>query len=162
MGSQSSKRDSLLRRSIQNSINSFNNENKYDHNDSDDNHSIFSIERKKFNRMSSNFSASTTSSNFSQTGSGGKVKLYLWKQTNYFFINSTNEYVSIGSGGGKFGLWFDQQMLHGRSQVCETFRNDVLSSTEDFQILDIELWSFTTQVEREVQRTRPSTFQTQR
>ncbi|OUM57283.1 hypothetical protein PIROE2DRAFT_29108, partial [Piromyces sp. E2] len=71
-----------------------------------------------------------------------RLKLYLWKQTNYFFINSTNDYVSVGSGGGKFGLWFDQQMLHGRSQVCETFRNDVLSTSEEFQILDIELWAF--------------------
>ncbi|ORY22204.1 TLD-domain-containing protein, partial [Neocallimastix californiae] len=72
----------------------------------------------------------------------GHLKLYLWKQTNYFFINSTNEYVSVGSGGGTYGLWFDQQMLHGRSQVCETFKNDILSTQENFEIVDMELWSF--------------------
>jgi len=182
----SKKKNSLLRLSIQNNYNNkdksnsnnhitFNKENNNDdENDGNDDDNgenggeNESSDRKKMRRSSSGFSTATTSSNFSNfstlsgNGSGSKVKLYLWKQTNYFFINSTNEYVSVGSGGGTYGLWFDQQMLHGRSQVCETFRNDVLSSTEDFQILDIELWSFTTQVEREVQRTRPSTFQTQR
>jgi len=49
-------------------------------------------------------------------------------------------------------------MLHGRSQVCETFKNDILSSQENFDIVDMELWSFTTQVERDITRTRPSAF----
>jgi len=112
--------------------------------------------------MSSTFSTSTTSSNFSTMSSNGRIKvnLYPWKQTNYFFVNSTNDYVSLGSGNGKVGLWFDQQMLHGRSQMCETFRNDILSNEEEFEIVDMELWAFTTQVEREVQRTRPSKFST--
>ncbi|ORX48116.1 hypothetical protein BCR36DRAFT_413266 [Piromyces finnis] len=158
INSSSNKRESLLRRSFQNNINNIT-ENKNDSGmDNEDTQSIFSIERKRFSRMKSNFSASTNSSTLSLSGNGGKVKLFLWKQTNYFFINSTNEYVSVGSGGGKYGLWFDQQMLNGRSQVCETFRNEVLSTSEDFQIVDIELWAFTTQVEREVLRTRPSTF----
>ena len=169
----SSKGNNLLKLSIQNNINKL-----PDADDSDNNESLSptspgspkspvspkspTMERRTIPRMASNFSASTTSSNFSTMSdtSKSKVRLYLWKQTNYFFINSTNEYVSLGSGNGKVGLWFDQQMLHGRSQVCETFRNDVLSSNEEFEIVDIELWAFTTQVEKEVQRTRPSKFST--
>ncbi|ORX72554.1 hypothetical protein BCR32DRAFT_272259 [Anaeromyces robustus] len=189
------KNNSLLRLSIQNSVNNStedlqnnnglennnnnnnsnnnnnnNNDNNNNDNDNGDSKAVFD-RYKKVSRTSSGYSVATTatttttSSNFStlsRSGRGGKVKLYLWKQTNYFFINSTSEYVSIGSGGGTNGLWFEQQMLHGRSQVCETFKNDILSSQENFEILDMELWSFTTQVEREVQRTRPSTFSTQK
>jgi len=182
----SKKKNSLLRLSIQNNYNNkdknnsnnhitFNKENNNDdENDGNDDDNgenggeNESSDRKKMRRSSSGFSTATTSSNFSNfstlsgNGSGSKVKLYLWKQTNYFFINSTNEYVSVGSGGGTYGLWFDQQMLHGRSQVCETFKNDILSTQENFEIVDMELWSFTTQVEREVARTRPSAFSVQK
>lgn len=42
---------------------------------------------------------------------------------------------------GRFGLWLHSDLLRGRSQRCETFDNDVLSSEEDFIISELEVWA---------------------
>lgn len=47
----------------------------------------------------------------------------------------------VFSPRGRFGLWLHSDLLRGRSQRCETFDNDVLSSEEDFMISDLEVWA---------------------
>lgn len=42
---------------------------------------------------------------------------------------------------GRFGLWLHGDLIRGRSQRCETFENDVLSSEEDFVISELEVWA---------------------
>lgn len=42
---------------------------------------------------------------------------------------------------GRFGLWLHSDLIRGRSQRCETFDNDVLSSEEDFIISELEVWA---------------------
>jgi len=90
----------------------------------------------------------------------GEVKVYPWAKTNYLFINSTHEYVAIGSGKGKFGIWCDNQFQRGQSYPTDTYHNECLSGTEHFNIVDVELWTFTSQIEREFQKKRPSKFPT--
>ena len=43
---------------------------------------------------------------------------------------------------GTAGLWLDGDLRHGRSKPCLTFNNSLLSSTEDFFIQGLEVWSF--------------------
>ena len=43
---------------------------------------------------------------------------------------------------GSHGLWFDGDFLNGHSQFCETYENEMLSSTEYFTITAMEVWLF--------------------
>jgi len=90
----------------------------------------------------------------------GEVKVFPWAKTNYLFINSTHEYVAVGSGSGKYGIWCDNQFQRGQSYPTDTFHNETLSGTEHFNIVNVELWTFTSQIEREFQKKRPSRFPT--
>ena len=38
-----------------------------------------------------------------------------------------------GAGDGQFGIWFDQDLNHGRTQACQTFDNPPLAASEDFR-----------------------------
>ena len=73
-----------------------------------------------------------------------QVKAFPWTGFNNFFATFNRSFVSVGGSkeGGKSGLWFDSDLLRGRSGICETYNNDVLSSGEDFEIYGIEVWSF--------------------
>ncbi|CAI5450335.1 unnamed protein product [Caenorhabditis angaria] len=51
--------------------------------------------------------------------------------------------LSIGAGAGRYGLWLDADLNHGRSQKCETFDNEPLcGENEDFIIQFIEAYGF--------------------
>jgi hypothetical protein len=64
-------------------------------------------------------------------------------RTHAVFTNQGDEgSFHMGSGEGRFGLWFEQTLTHGHSAPCETYDNEVISSTPDFKILGIEVWSF--------------------
>ena len=43
---------------------------------------------------------------------------------------------------GKFGLWLDNDLFHGRSTACETYDSNMLSASEDFICLGVEVWTF--------------------
>lgn len=59
------------------------------------------------------------------------MKSYTWTGNNQFFINATREFLSMGGGGGNFGLWLDADLNHGRSQKCATFDNEPLAGGSD-------------------------------
>jgi len=102
----------------------------------------------------------STTTNDNYEPKHGDVKIFPWVKTNYLFINSTNEYVAVGSGQGKYGIWCDNQFHHGQSFPTETYHNECLSGSESFNIVNVELWTFTSQIEREFRKKRQSRFPT--
>lgn len=48
----------------------------------------------------------------------------------------------IAVGGGKdFGLLIDSDLVHGRSNTCNTFGNDSLGAEKDFEIAILEMFT---------------------
>ncbi|XP_013372098.1 PREDICTED: nuclear receptor coactivator 7 isoform X2 [Chinchilla lanigera] len=66
-------------------------------------------------------------------------KVFKWSGENSYFINGDISSLELGGGGGRFGLWLDADLYHGRSNSCSTFNNDILSKKEDFIVQDLEL-----------------------
>ncbi|XP_075453366.1 nuclear receptor coactivator 7 isoform X3 [Ascaphus truei] len=69
-------------------------------------------------------------------------KVFKWSGENSYFINGDISFLELGGGGGRFGLWLDSDLYHGRSNSCRTFNNDSLSKKEDFIVQDVEVWAF--------------------
>ncbi|VDI82281.1 Hypothetical predicted protein [Mytilus galloprovincialis] len=72
-----------------------------------------------------------------------EFKVFRWTGENNFFMKGNQESLSIGAGQGQFGLWFDGDIYHGRTNRCETYDNDILTISEDFVVSCFEAWGFT-------------------
>jgi len=68
-------------------------------------------------------------------------KIFKWSKLNDYFMYSKPDFISLGSGGGGYGLWLDSDFERGSSATCDTFQNEPLSLTEQFEILKIEVWA---------------------
>uniref|UniRef100_A0A8C2Z0D1 Nuclear receptor coactivator 7a n=2 Tax=Cyclopterus lumpus TaxID=8103 RepID=A0A8C2Z0D1_CYCLU len=66
---------------------------------------------------------------------------YRWSGENSYFVSGHPESLQIGGGGGGFGLWLNADLYHGSSFSCPTFHNKSLSTQEDFNVLDLEVWT---------------------
>ena len=64
---------------------------------------------------------------------------FTWSQNNKYFIACTNDSISVG-GGGASAIWIDENFLNAYSESCPTFNSPCLTSTNKFQIQDIEAW----------------------
>ncbi|ULT86165.1 hypothetical protein L3Y34_006093 [Caenorhabditis briggsae] len=72
-----------------------------------------------------------------------ELRQFNWTGDNQYFVNAAKDSLSIGAGSGRYGLWFDADLNHGRSQKCETFDNEPLcGDNEDFVIQFIEAYGF--------------------
>ncbi|CAG8572486.1 9306_t:CDS:2 [Rhizophagus irregularis] len=71
-----------------------------------------------------------------------KVKFYMWTGRNEYMILSEHDYLAIGGGDGRVGLWMDSDLERGSSARCDTFDNEVLSSTPEFICMGFEVWGF--------------------
>ena len=73
-----------------------------------------------------------------------ELHIYHWNQRsqssrrNDYFMFSTKDCLAVG-GGGHFALWLDEDLIHGNSTCCETFENDTLSGSENFQVMSLEV-----------------------
>ncbi|XP_026195590.1 nuclear receptor coactivator 7 isoform X2 [Anabas testudineus] len=71
-----------------------------------------------------------------------RFKCFRWTGENSFFIKGDLDSFAIGGGSGHFGLWLDENLYLGRSSPCLTFNNCCLSETDDFRVMELEVWSF--------------------
>ncbi|RVE57296.1 hypothetical protein OJAV_G00214950 [Oryzias javanicus] len=71
-----------------------------------------------------------------------RFKCFKWTGENSFFIKGDLDCFAIGGGSGHFGLWVDESLYVGRSSPCYTFNNCCLSETDDFHIMELEVWTF--------------------
>jgi len=62
-----------------------------------------------------------------------------------YYVRRTMAVVSVGvcCDRGVYGLWLDGDLYHGRTQWCMTYDNDLLTTSEDFMIKCLEVWTFT-------------------
>lgn len=67
---------------------------------------------------------------------------WTWTGENNYFVKGSQQSLSVGAGSGRFGLWLDGDLYHGRTQRCDTFFNEPLTNSEDFLIRHIEVWGF--------------------
>eukprot|EP01121_Diplochlamys_sp_Union-15-3_P000017 TRINITY_DN10011_c0_g1_i1.p1 TRINITY_DN10011_c0_g1~~TRINITY_DN10011_c0_g1_i1.p1 ORF type:complete len:228 (-),score=52.68 TRINITY_DN10011_c0_g1_i1:64-711(-) len=70
-------------------------------------------------------------------------KKFMWTGENNFFINSRSDCLAVGGGEGKFGLWINEDLTQGSSYPCQTFSNESLGSSEEFEVSFLEIWAFT-------------------
>ncbi|XP_036397379.1 oxidation resistance protein 1 isoform X2 [Megalops cyprinoides] len=71
-----------------------------------------------------------------------RFKCFRWTGENSFFIKGDLDSFAIGGGSGHFGLWLDEALYLGRSSPCHTFSNCCLSETDDFRVMEMEVWTF--------------------
>jgi len=79
-----------------------------------------------------------------------RFKAFPYTGDNDFFIYCTPEYLSIGGGNGKYGLWLDDSLAKGVSEECITFANEPLCGDSSlvkqgiggtrFDVLGLEVW----------------------
>ncbi|KAJ2158442.1 oxidation resistance protein 1 [Coemansia sp. RSA 552] len=82
------------------------------------------------------------------------VRCFKYSGENEYFILCDPDFVAIGGGRGKFGLWFKGDFLHGYSARCPTFNNEPLcldpahpknkepDAQQEFAVGHLELWAF--------------------
>lgn len=69
-----------------------------------------------------------------------ETKTYFWTEKNKDFVFCDETGLGIGCGD-KFGLFIDQSLTFGYSNVCETFDNVRFSNEEKFRIKHLEVWA---------------------
>ncbi|KAK7414137.1 oxidation resistance protein 1 [Neonectria punicea] len=70
-----------------------------------------------------------------------RFKAFPYSGLNDFCMNCETGFLSVGSGGGHYGLWLDDSLQVGHSSRCETFGNEPLSDEgTKFGIIGVELW----------------------
>ncbi|EMC99953.1 hypothetical protein BAUCODRAFT_49572, partial [Baudoinia panamericana UAMH 10762] len=70
-----------------------------------------------------------------------RFKAFPYTGENDFQILCQAEYLSLGGGDGKYGLWLDDSLNRGVSDTCLTFGNEALSEEGmKFDVLGVEVW----------------------
>ncbi|KAK4511811.1 uncharacterized protein ATC70_003810 [Mucor velutinosus] len=69
-----------------------------------------------------------------------KIKVFPWTGKNDYMMLSDSNFIAIGGGDGKFGLWLNSELEKGHSSTCPTFDNEVLALQPEFQCMEMEVW----------------------
>jgi hypothetical protein len=84
---------------------------------------------------------SNGTSNGAETPERIRFKAFPFTGENDFSIFCQPEYLSLGGGNGKYGLWLDSGLGKGVSDSCPTFGNEGLSDEgTKFDVLGVEVW----------------------
>ena len=76
-----------------------------------------------------------------QASSRIRFKAFPFSGENDYTILCSHDFLSVGGGNGKYGLWLDDRMAKGVSAGVPTFLNEPLSDEGDkFDVLGVELW----------------------
>ena len=70
-----------------------------------------------------------------------RFKAFPFSGENDYTILCSHDFLSVGGGNGKYGLWLDDRLAKGVSGGVPTFLNEPLSDEgEKFDVLGVELW----------------------
>ncbi|CEI86413.1 hypothetical protein RMCBS344292_00853 [Rhizopus microsporus] len=69
-----------------------------------------------------------------------KIKVFPWTGKNDYMILCNSDFIAIGGGEGRFGLWLNSDLEKGYSTTCPTFDNECLASKPQFQCMELEVW----------------------
>jgi hypothetical protein len=84
---------------------------------------------------------------------GSSIKAFKWTGRNDYIVLTEHNYLSVGGGDGKYGLWIDGVFEKGFTTACPCFDNEPLTSREDwekgaggldqskFEVMQFECWS---------------------
>jgi len=71
-----------------------------------------------------------------------EIAVYKWTGLNDNIQYSDESSIAMGGDKGKFALYLRKNFFYGTSRRWETFWNEVLSSSEDFEWAKFEVWGF--------------------
>ncbi|KAK9082892.1 hypothetical protein Scep_029363 [Stephania cephalantha] len=72
----------------------------------------------------------------------GQPRIFRPTGVNRYYYMCLNDLLAFG-GGGNFALRVDEDLLHGTSGPCDTFGNECLAHSPEFELKNVELWGFT-------------------
>ena len=90
---------------------------------------------------------------FTYKNSNEIILTYKWTGKNEYFMLSNSSLIAIGGGlnfftffltifSSRYGLQLEKNFTTGTSGTCETFDNDILSSTPEFTCKQLEVGIF--------------------
>ncbi|CAN8268489.1 unnamed protein product [Cochlearia groenlandica] len=82
-----------------------------------------------------------TSQTFLFTTIYGQPRIFRPTGANRYYMMCMNEFLAFG-GGGNFALCLDEDLLKATSGPSETFGNECLASSPEFELKNVELWGF--------------------
>ena len=106
-------------------------------------------------QSSSHLSPSSATNGVDRTSNGNRIasasgtttpdlirfKAFPYSGVNDYLIFCEQDYLSVGGGDGKYGLWLDGVLEKGISSHCMTFGNEPLSEEgEKFEVVGVEVW----------------------
>ncbi|MCJ1378064.1 oxidation resistance protein 1 [Xylographa soralifera] len=92
-------------------------------------------------RFKPHLAANGRSSSGTSTPERIRFKAFPYSGVNDYMIYCQPDYLSVGGGDGKYGLWLDSVLERGISSHCLTFGNEGLSEEGGkFEILGVEVW----------------------
>lgn len=72
-----------------------------------------------------------------------RLQTYPWTGENSYFMMCTDHSVAMG-GGGEWGLFLDDHFARGATGRSDTYGNKPLCQQTEFDIVNLEVWGFTT------------------
>lgn len=72
-------------------------------------------------------------SNYDDMHPDRAIEYFCWSGENDYMVLSESDYLSVGGGNGRYGLWLDDTFSNGLSSRCPAFNNEVLCNAIESQ-----------------------------
>ncbi|KAI9318404.1 TLD-domain-containing protein [Dichotomocladium elegans] len=79
---------------------------------------------------------------WTQNKATSQCRVFPWTGRNEYMILAETDFIAVGGGDGKFGLWINSDLERGHSEGCPTFNNEPLSCSTEFSCIQLEVWGF--------------------